>query len=231
MVKETKNRAQRRFEEKKARAKKQKPKLKLTRSHYRRLKLKLNMYEKFNFKMPRKGQDFTPRQKAILTRANNRLGESIQNIKQDRASFVYYPKGSKIPGTDGLRTKKGIFFKFPGAKAVKIKYIDASGRTRKKITIRISYKKMRELLLPFPPSILGDMDAIVDWIAEMEKIYKPDFIMWNVAGNKGRREFTPEAFNLYAFDLDPDDPQLNRAKEGLPFYIGVFFTWDPNTKL
>ena len=148
--------------------------------------------------MPRKGRDFTPQQKAALTRKANQLGDVIKSVRGDRASFVNYPKKSKLPGVDGIRTNKGVFFKFPGAKAVKIKITDANGRTRQKYSVATSFKKMRELLIPFPKSILGNMDLIIEFVQDQESIYKPDYIMWSVNGNKARHRYVPEVFTLYA---------------------------------
>ena len=179
--------------------------------------------------MPAKGRDFTPAQKGVITKAFRRNSEDLIAVKENRGSFIPYPKGSKLPGVDGSRTNKGIFFKFPGGQLVTAKIPDSRGRLRKKYVVQTKFKKVNEVLIPFPEYVKRDMDGILHFIKSMEQLYKPDYVMWNVNGTKGRRRMDYESFTRYAhggimYDYDGE----NRAEEGLPYYTGIFLGFTPN---
>jgi hypothetical protein len=194
---------------------------------YRNLKKFLNKYHKFSFPMPKKGQTFTPQQKTAITRIFNKVGYHIDKVAREKQSFIPYPKGSKLKLIDGVRTNKGIFYKFQGAKAKQIIITDAAGRKRKDYTVQIDYKILREIFIPFPPSIIDDINAIEDFVSKQAKKLKPEYMMWSKSGSKSRNLYDVEAFNKYLSDmsLNKEDELIEYALENLPEYNGVFFGW------
>lgn len=107
---------------------------------YRALKKTLNKYHNFSFKMPKKGQDFTPAQKAAITRQFNKLGGLIKQLGERKSGgyYIHYvpnKKGKDYSSSAGVKTNKGLFVEgnVP-IKAVKEKV--KSGNFKLKYTIR-----------------------------------------------------------------------------------------------
>jgi len=202
---------------------------------YRDLKKYLNGAHRFSFKMPRKGKDFTPQQKSAITRKFNELGKLVQKDRSEKITFIQYPKGSKLPHIDGHRTNKGIFYKYAGATAKKIKQ-----GGRKVYAIELNYKDIKgELFIPFPGAIINDPIKIQTWIAAIQKKYKPKRIRMSVNGGRGSQKYDPKQMNYYMAMLIKyqDDKELRRLAKsgravsyemtknslgGIPFFNGVF---------
>lgn len=189
---------------------------------YRKIKKLLNKYHSFSFKMPSKGKSFKPQQKSAITRTYNKYKDLIAGIAEDKNSFIRYPKKSKLPNVDGVRSSKGIFFKYAGAKLVNL----TPNKKVKKFTVKIKHKGMREMFIPFPRKILLSIDLIKEFVNSEQEIYSPDYIMWSVNGFRGRSRYDPELFDLYAAQL-AINPQIVSALRDKPFYNGVFFGWFP----
>lgn len=171
--------------------------------------------------MPPKGRDFTPQQKAAITRQYNKLGELARTNAKDKNTFIRYKKSTgkqyKLRNIEGVRTNQGIFYKYPGAKIAKVE-----GKT----SIKINYRKMREIFLRFPADIQNNIDLIEIFIEGMLRKYKPDYILWSVNGYQGRVRYAPELFFNYANELF-SDKKFARKYTKKPWYDGVFFGWIP----
>lgn len=163
---------------------------------YRTLKKALNSYHKFSFKTPRKGKDFTPAQKSAITQQFNKLKPYLNN---DTVTWLDYPKGSKLPGVDGARTNKGMFFKYPGAS---VKY----SKKDKKYHIIVAPKakrgaqlvqKRRDVLYIFPPSVIGNPERIIDYVAALVEKYSPHDIRWSIAGKRESQRYDKKVFFFY----------------------------------
>lgn len=163
---------------------------------YRLLKKYLNQYHEFSFKMPRKGKDFTPQQKAAITRKYNQIGRAIKAERTERASFIPYPKGSKLPHIEGIKTNKGIFYKTPGAKAKVVK----KGK-KKQYIIQVEFGKRKDIFYPFPPHVINDPDQIKEFVRELVKKYKPKTVHLSVYGWRTKPRYDPEGINFYQAEL------------------------------
>lgn len=158
---------------------------------YRAAKKVLNQYFNFSFKTPRKGKDFTPQQKAAITRKLEKLSGLIDkngNLEKG-LSFIKYPEHSKLPGVDAIRTNKGLFYKLPGAKAVR----DKKGKY--KIVVKVGQRK--DIFFPFPPSVAGSIERIKDYVEQLKKKHNPEVIRWSTTGRRESNLYAPQLFDGY----------------------------------
>lgn len=171
---------------------------------YRAAKKVLNKYFNFTFKTPRKGKDFTPQQKSAITRKLEKISHLLDqsgNVEKG-LSFIPYPKNSKLPGVDAIRTNKGIFYKLPGAKAKH----DKKGKY--KIVVEIGERK--DIFFPFPPSVAGSIERIKAYVEELKKKYDPEVIRWSTTGRRESNLYAPQLFDGYlTTDTLDDDEQQN----------------------
>jgi hypothetical protein len=183
---------------------------------YRELKKLLNKFHKFSFKTPRKGKDFTPQQKSAITKQFNKLQDVIKDNIKERNTFIPYPKHSKLKDVDGIRTNKGIFYKYPGARVDIVK-----GRT----ILKVYYKKIKEIFLPFPDGLGLNLENVKIWVSKLEQLLKPDYITWSVNGYRGQAAFEPEQFELYIDYNNEEETELSESlrEAEKPFFNGVFF--------
>lgn len=186
---------------------------------YRAAKKVLNQYFDFTFKTPRKGKEFTPQQKAAITRKLEKLSGLIDksgNLEKG-LSFIKYPEHSKLPGVDAIRTNKGLFYKLPGAKAVR----DKKGKY--KIVVKVGQRK--DIFFPFPPSVAGSIERIKDYVEQLKKKYKPELIRWSKTNRRESNLYAPERFDGYlTTDYISDDEQEN-TEENLE-NLGAFIDSD-----
>jgi len=191
-------------------------------SGYRALKKRLNGYHKFSFNLPPKGKKLTPQQKSAITRQAQKILPTIKRVEKDKASFIKKPKGVSLKNLpQELKTNKGIFYPTPGAKLE----IKKKGK-RLKSQLVIKYKKLYEKYFQFPQDILGNMELIEIFVADLEKKFKPEYIMMAINAFMGKVRYTPEAFNQYASGL-MSNPKFkkdmdNARDENKDFYTGVF---------
>jgi len=190
----------------------------MSKIDYRRAKIMLNKVHNFSFKMPRKGKDFTPQQKSAITRKFNQYADLIKATANEKASFISTKKfkKSEVENIEGIKTNKGIFFKYPNAEIKKDK---------NQIIVKTSFGKRREIYLPFPKTTAKFMDRITAFVERNSKQYAPDYVRWSVNGYKGSTLFEPEAFNLYAKDFKLEHG--NKYSKTEPYFTGVFFGFSP----
>ena len=198
---------------------------------YNKMRSKVASYYQFKFRR-RKNSNYTPAQKGLIVRTYRRLIESINSYErpeQDSKRYSFIRTKKRMPrGFDGIKTNKGIFYKYPGAKIVRIK---KKGRWVR--VIRTQFKMRREIFFPFPQKIVHDIEQIIDYVRELTAIYKPDYILWSINGFRGGTPYVPETFFLYSTeDKDPDGKIAEAlAKVNGAFFNGVFFGWFPESKI
>lgn len=183
---------------------------------YRKIYKTLKKYQNFSFTLPRKGKDFSPQQKSRLSRELKRIGGYVAD---DTVSFIPYKKGTggKFSAVDAIKTAKGIFYKFPNAKAV-------YNRRDKKYRIvsepkapkgAVMETKLRNVLFTFPPSVLGNPQAIEAYVEALKQKYSPDQIRWSTKGRRESPAYDSKRFNFYfvnvfeALDIRDDYGDLN----------------------
>lgn len=176
---------------------------------YRALKKALNPYFNFTFEMPKKGRDFTPQQKSSLTRKYKKLSEYLDRdgqLKTDEISFIKYPKGSNLPGIDGVKLGKGIIYKFPGAKVIREK--TKRGKKTNRFTVSVHWGDRRERFFPFPKSVIGNLEKIKEFVAALVKKHRPYVVRWSTHGRRAGQRYAPELFDRY-FQTYVDDSDIN----------------------
>lgn len=193
---------------------------------YRDMKLLLNSYHKFSFPMPKKGRDFTPQQKSAITRKYREYVDLINAVKKDEMTFLKYKKHSKLKGVDGIRTSKGVFYKYPGAEIHTVK---------NKPVVVIKYKKLREVFVPFPENIVFDIDAIKIFADIIVPLLKPDYVMWSVNGFRGIQKYDPDIFEFYMEVISKEETYIQDAldaykKSNTPYFNGLILGMYPRTK-
>lgn len=189
--------------------------------HYRTLKKKLNQYHQFSFSMPPKGKNFTPQQKAAITKAANKLEGYIYRVGKEKASFIKKPKGYSLKEVpQALHTNKGIFYPSPGAK---IEYKKVKGQKKKKAVFVVRFKEVVEKYFPFPSDIIGNMEKIRAYVEKLNRKYKPEYILWAVNGFMGKVRYSPEAFDMYQTTLSENKEFMKDHKKSKgKFLTGVF---------
>ena len=183
---------------------------------YRQAKKILNSYHKFSFEMPRKGKDFTPQQKSAITRVFNRIGDAIMRVQEGEYKFI---KGEKLK--DGMNTNKGTIFHYPKAEVKKdIKY-----KRYKVKPIKIGFGVRREMLFIFPKPVSQSIERIKNFVAYLEKKYKPDYIRWAYKNMRTSEVYDPETYEKYLTVAQmSDEIHAIAYKER----IGVYLGWRPD---
>lgn len=191
--------------------------------NYRELKRRLNQYHTFSFKMPRKGQDFTPQQKSAIRRVYNRIAPALKSVNKGTNGWLKISKNNlKKIGENfdyRVKTNKGVFTKFPDPKLYKSK--------KKGLYVGTHFGRRREIFFPFPRWVVT-MDDIIIHVGELKKLHgEPDYIRWSVNGYQGSALYDPEVFSLYATEYGQD---IEDEKEDTDkfFFNGVFFGYAPD---
>lgn len=193
-------------------------KRKKARLDYRRLKKMLNPYVKFSFKTPRKGKDFSPQQKAAISRQFNKIGKMLVAVSNDEATFL---RGNRIAGT--LQTKKGSFIQYPAAKVRKPK--------GEKITlVETRFGKRREIYIPFPKTIIDNLDKIQEFVEKWRQKIKPHYIRWATLGQRASHVYNPNVYTLYQaeFFTTTKIGEKKTDNKKHDFFVGVYMGFDPN---
>lgn len=206
---------------------------------YRAIYKMLKKYFDFSFKIPHHKKDFTSQQKSAITRKYLKVIPYLDSnwaINKEEVTFLKYPKNSKLPGVDGIRTKSGLIYKWPQAKLAKSKIeqnkwlVVVNPKIKKGAQM---VQKRRDIFFPFPKSIRDDILKIQRYVDMLVEKYKPHSIMWSAASKRERVSYDPELFNLYfssAFDDTPTDKykrdKMRKKHEDMnDYYNGVFFIY------
>lgn len=176
--------------------------------------------------MPRSGKDFTPQQKSAITRKYNEYKDLIKAVDKGEMTFLKYKKYSKLKDVDGIRTSKGVFYKYPGAEIHKVK---------NKPVVVIKYKKLREVFIPFPENIVFDVEAIRIFADIIVPLLKPDYVMWSVNGFRGIQKYDPDIFEFYMEVISKEETYIQDAldaykKSNTPYFNGLILGMYPRTK-
>lgn len=220
---------------------------------YLSLKKALSPFFDFGFRAPRKGKEFSPQQKSAITRAFNKIAPYLDKnlkIKKDEVTFLKYPEGSKLPNIDGIRTHKGMIYKFGQASLSQLKdskkwvvVVNPTKRDKKTQKIR---QKQRDVFFPIPKKFMTDINLVKKYVDKLKEKYGPHNIMWSYKGKRERTVYDPELFDLYfsgAFDIDEDSNEFKQLdqvdkittyklkkfrkkyEEEPDYYNGVFFIY------
>jgi hypothetical protein len=184
----------------------------MTNQEYRRLYKGLRAFFDFSFKLPYYTKEFTPQQKAAITRKFSRVSPYIDDnfkVKTDEVTFLKYPKRSRLPGVDGVRTNKGIIYKWPKAQVKKSKVEKNQWRVIVRPKVRkgaMLMEKRVDIFIPFPKKILHDIKAIELFVRQIKEKYAPVGIQWGYEGSRHRHVFDIQKLELY---ISTDDMEFN----------------------
>lgn len=190
---------------------------------YRAAKIFLNKYTAFGFRMPRKGKDFTPAQKATITKKINELKAPVKAVAKETAGFLRLTKKQlkELPENfDYLaKTNKGIFTKFANPEKTISK--------KEGLIVKSKIGVRTEKFYPFPVELIS-MSLIQEYVEKLIKKYKPDYVRWSVKGYKGGELFSTETFSMYAHAFGDALANRKGAEERFSkerFFNGVFLGW------
>lgn len=158
---------------------------------YRALKLALNPYHKFSFKMPRKGRDFSPQQKSAITRKWKKLHNVIEGVEEGKISYIKYSPKRKISRQlkQSLNhTNRGVFI------AVRNATVTPKG------FIKSEFMDRREIFLPLPKEIYQNPSLIPDWLKQLHEKYFPATIMVSMKDRRGRVAYSPMDAEKYFYE-------------------------------
>lgn len=173
---------------------------------YFALKKALAPFFHFSFKAPSsrsKNKDFKSQQKSALTRAYEKIAPYLDEhlkLKTREVSFLVYPPRNKLSGVDGIRTNKGLVYKYRDAHLKKLKNTKNKWLIVVKPVIEQEGKKKikrTDLFFPFPKKILYNSNEIERFVAMLVRKYKPDEVMWSYKDSKNKHQFDPARFDLY----------------------------------
>lgn len=170
---------------------------------YRALKKGLDRYHHFNFSAPRKNKSFKPQQKSALTRMYKKIAPYINSdfsLDSKHITFLRYPEHSTLPHIDGIRTSRGLFYKWPQAKLKKSLIekhkwlVVVNPKVKKGQTL---VQKRRDIFYPFPDRVINDIEKIQKYVDLLVEKYKPHDVMWSILDKRERNRYNPEIFDLY----------------------------------
>lgn len=171
--------------------------------NYRAIYKELRKYYSFTFKLPHHKKDFSPQQKSAIKRKFEKIYPYVDGNfkpKTDEVTFLKYPKKSKLPNIDGVRTDAGIFYKWPKAELIKNKNktnsytVVVAPKILKGATLM---EKRRDVFYPFPKSIIDDIDKIKIYVDKLKEKYNPHDVMWSTRDLRERQAYMPDTFDLY----------------------------------
>lgn len=140
--------------------------------NYRDIKKRLNKFTDFSFKMPRKGKDFTPQQKAALTRAWSKHAKDVRKVEAGQAIFKPTTKYTRDTlGKNYHHTNKGIFV--PRANEVNIK------KKNGKRILEIKRNRGKDIYIKWN---VEEFPIFDDFIKMVWKEYKPDAVAKSIGG-------------------------------------------------
>lgn len=199
-----------------------------SRIDYRTLKKRLNKFHTFNFKMPAKGKDFSPQQKAAIMRVFNKLQPALKSLRKETNGFLKISKSDlKKLGENfdyRVKTNKGVFTKFANPKLYKSK--------KHGLFVGTNFGLRREIFFPFPKQVVLLKD-IKEYVDGLIKIHKPDYVRWSVNGYAGSALYDTDVFGLYVAEFEEAQDLEDDGKKYIdkPYFNGVFLGWAPESKM
>lgn len=186
---------------------------------------------KFSFAR-RPKNEFTPQQKAAITRLRRKHRYVLQQMQNDRGVFKKASKGQiRVLKRSGIQnegftvTNRGVIV--PGVRASKVE------RKRQRVTIRGKGKQTRiDIKLPakrelFIPYNTWPDESFPNFCRRIIKKYKPDWVMIQNEVGQGRARYSPRQFLKYIDrDIVPriEDFQRRYGIDKNPF-VGLWLLW------
>lgn len=199
-----------------------------SRIDYRALKKRLNKYHTFSFRMPKKGSDFTPQQKAAISRVFNKLQPALKSLSKETNGFLAISKSNlnKLgPNFDyRIKTNKGVFTKFANPKLFKSK--------KHGLSVGAEFGMRREVFFPFPENVVL-LEEIKEYVDGLIRTHKPDYVRWSVNGYAGSALYDTDVFGLYVAEFEEAQDLEDDGKKYIdkPYFNGVFLGWAPESKM
>lgn len=175
--------------------------------HYDNLYKKLKKYSEIGFKPRKKGFDFTPQEKAALTRTYNQLAPLIENVESGYYTAIPIKKGKKrvVPEkvVKNFRATKKVIF-VPEYKAkLKIKK-DKRGKINFTITSKtvekIEGRQREAIYIPIPEQVKADPTLMPYFMLWLTINYPSHFFKFSFRGKRaeGGMVFSPTEWGYVA---------------------------------
>lgn len=183
--------------------------------------------QKFKGEIVREFYEFTPQQKARVTRLSSQLDDEgnrhnshlynvARNVEEGNATFKKLRKTKKLKkqlkslSKSGVfTTNEGVIIFSPGADEIKIKrrgkgyiidYVIKPVKPKEKNVKRAASKSRHEIFIPIPLYIWQSEDLLSIFISDLEQEYKPYRTRLAINGRQGKEAFVPNEIYLYIID-------------------------------
>jgi len=182
---------------------------KITPKQYADRKRSLSKVHGFSF-LTRK--NFTPQQKASITRQWKKYRRSLTDMALGQAVFIPAKRSQKKNLPHLKHSNKGIFLKESNIERARV--IGTGQNTR----VHISRRHRREIYIEKP----FDEDVIT-FSERMRKEYRPDHIAIAVNGSRGFSAYLPDRWKHYISTLIEDI--IERDGQYPNFFTGIYLIW------
>lgn len=183
--------------------------------------------QKFKGEVIREFYEFTPQQKARITRLSSQLNDEgtrqnshlynvARNVIEGNATFKKLRKTKKrkkqlksLNKSGVFTTNEGVVIFSPGADEIKIKrrgkgyiidYIIKPVTPKEKNVKRAASKSRHEIFIPIPLHIWQSEDLLSIFLADLQQEYKPFRTRLAINGRQGKEAFVPNEIYLYIID-------------------------------
>ena len=180
--------------------------------------------QKFKGEVIREFYEFTPQQKARITRLSSQLNDEgirqnshlynvARNVKEGNATFKKLRKTKnqkkqlKSLNKSGVFTSNEGFVIFsPGADEIKIKrrgkryiidYVIKPVPPKEKNVKRVASKSRHEIFIPIPLHIWQSEDLLAIFLADLQQEYSPFRTRLAINGRQGKTSFNPNEIYKY----------------------------------
>lgn len=180
--------------------------------------------QKFKGEVVREFYDFTPSQKARITRLSSQLDDEgnrhnshlynvARNVTEGNATFKKLKKSNKrktklkaLNENGVFTTNIGIVIFSPGADEIKIKrrgkgyiidYVIKPVPPKEKNVKRAASKSRHEIFIPIPLHIWQSEDLLAIFLADLQQEYKPFRTRLAINGRQGKTSFNPNEIYKY----------------------------------
>lgn len=161
----------------------------------------IKKFHKFTFaRRPKK--EFTPQQKAAITRAYDRINKPIiAKLERGRGSFKPIPKNKlnalkrgRIAEEGFIVTNRGIYIPGVDTTDKKKKHKVRITGKGKNVKVDISLPARREVFFPYDPR---EWESFAEFTKDLIKRYKPYQVMIQNDSGRGRWMYEPKLFYQY----------------------------------
>lgn len=191
-------------------------KIKHSSQYYNTRYKKLKQIHKFNFRYRPTG-NYTPSQKAALTRVYKKYESHLRQIDKGRATFKVATSSQRKNLSKAVNsTNKGII-----VYGFNVNKIRITGKG-KKTKLKIKRGRIREEYFNVENEGFDNVSDLTDWVL---KVFKPDYITLAVNDYIGTANFSPTAWLNYRAEITEKDIDIRKNYDDKSPFHGIYALW------